>query len=54
MHKIPYFDASRLEDPHPIIANRKVRGGVLEPFPEKLYHILTDASTQGHADIVSF
>lgn len=53
--KIPYFDASTLEDPNPIIvANKRARGGVSEPFPEKLYRMLTDAAIQGHEDILSF
>jgi hypothetical protein len=34
----PYFDASALQDPDPgVMANRRTRGGVTEPFPEKLH-----------------
>lgn len=55
IQKAPYFDASTLNDPNPIIAaSKRARGGVTEPFPEKLYRILMDAKSQGFEDIVSF
>uniref|UniRef100_A0A7S1UYS0 HSF-type DNA-binding domain-containing protein n=1 Tax=Grammatophora oceanica TaxID=210454 RepID=A0A7S1UYS0_9STRA len=49
----PYFDASTLEDPDPIaLANRRTRGGVTEPFPEKLHRMLRDAEKNGQTDII--
>ena len=54
-NKVPYFDASVLEDPSPeILANRRTRGGVSEPFPEKLHRMLELAERDGHDDVVSF
>jgi len=52
----PYIDAARLasiavEDGE---AFRKTRGGVSEPFPEKLHRMLTDTENDGLANIVSF
>lgn len=42
--KSSYFDASLLEDPDPVdLANRRARGGVTEPFPEKLHRMLSEA-----------
>jgi len=53
---IPYFDASRLKDPDPeVLANRRLaRGGVMEPFPEKLHRMLSEVEARGEEDIVSF
>jgi len=46
--KSSYFDASLLEDPDPVdLANRRARGGVTEPFPEKLHRMLTEAEEDG-------
>ena len=51
----PYFDASSLEDPAPVIAtNRRTRGGVTEPFPEKLHRMLRETEERGESDLVSF
>jgi len=51
-----YFDASVLSDPGPITASglRRTRGGVTEPFPEKVHRMLTDAEANGNDDILSF
>lgn len=51
----PYFDASSLDDPDDIaLSNRRTRGGVTEPFPEKLHRMLCDAVESGTTDIISF
>lgn len=47
-----YRDASNLHDPIP--DTRRNRGGVTEPFPEKLHHMLEQTEREGLADIVSF
>jgi hypothetical protein len=52
---VPYFDASKLEDPDPtVVSNRRPRGGISEPFPEKLHRMLNEAEDAGEADVVSF
>lgn len=51
----PYFDASNLKDPDPVLlANRRARGGVTEPFPEKLHRMLREVEDSGENIIVSF
>lgn len=51
----PYFDASSLADPDPVtLANRRTRGGVTEPFPEKLHRMLIDAERGGEEEVVSW
>jgi hypothetical protein len=51
----PYFDASSMEDPDAAtLANRRTRGGVTEPFPEKLGRLLRETEERGEADVVSF
>lgn len=51
----PYFDASSLADPDPVaIANRRTRGGVTEPFPEKLHRLLQECEKRGESDVISF
>jgi len=51
----PYFDASSLADPDAsTLANRRTRGGVTEPFPEKLHRLIHDAEMNGESDIISF
>ena len=51
----PYFDASSLLDPNPVaLANRRTRGGVTEPFPEKLHRMLKEVEAAGENDIISF
>ena len=51
----PYIDVSALEDPDPQdSALRRTRGGVSEPFPEKLQRMLREAEDSGMTDVVSF
>ena len=47
-----YRDASNLNDPIP--DTRRNRGGVTEPFPEKLHRMLEQTETEGLTDVVSF
>jgi len=35
-------------------ANRRMRGGVIEPFPEKLHRLLLEVEAAGRADVISF
>mmetsp|Transcript_3462 Transcript_3462/g.5779 ORF Transcript_3462/g.5779 Transcript_3462/m.5779 type:complete len:362 (-) Transcript_3462:96-1181(-) len=51
----PYVDASSLKDPDPVLlANRRARGGVTEPFPEKLHRMLQEVEAAGNSGTVSF
>ena len=53
--KKPYFDAASLKDPDPVLlANRRARGGVTEPFPEKLHRMLCEVEASGDETTVSF
>lgn len=53
--KVPYFDASTLMDPDSAkLANRRRGGGVLEPFPEKLYRMIMEACSEGKEGVISF
>jgi hypothetical protein len=48
-----YIDVSEL----PVIAGQErqtIRGGVAEPFPQRLYYMLQDVEKQGKSHIVSF
>ncbi len=47
-----YADASQMNDPSP--DTRRNRGGVTEPFPEKLHRMLDAAEREGLSDVVSF
>jgi HSF-type DNA-binding len=47
-----YTDASGLVDPIP--DTRRNRGGVTEPFPEKLHRMLEGVEREGLSDVVSF
>lgn len=50
-----YIDASALKDPDPsLFERRRTRGGVTEPFPEKLHRMLRELEETGNADIISF
>jgi len=33
---------------------RRMRGGVIEPFPEKLHRLLTEVEAAGRSDVISF
>lgn len=35
-------------------ASRRMRGGVIEPFPEKLHRLLLEVEAAGRADVISF
>jgi hypothetical protein len=52
----PYIDVSRVADPNPEqgATLRRTRGGVSEPFPEKLCRMLSTAEQDGISHIVSF
>lgn len=53
--KVPYFDASTLMDPDSAEnSNHRRRGGILEPFPEKLYRMLMEACRDGEEGVISF
>ena len=47
-----YTDVSGMGDPAP--DTRRNRGGVVEPFPEKLHRMLESVEREGSTDIVSF
>jgi hypothetical protein len=47
-----YTDVSNLNDPVP--DTRRNRGGVTEPFPEKLHRMLEQTERDGLSDVVSF
>ena len=47
-----YTDVATVADPAP--DTRRNRGGVTEPFPEKLHRMLEFAEREGLADVVSF
>jgi len=54
-NNVAYFDASTLTDPDPVVvANRRTRGGVTEPFPEKLHRMIREAEKNGKQDVISF
>lgn len=51
----PYIDASAMADPPEFeLARRRTRGGVTEPFPEKLHRLLLEIEKDGNAHVVSF
>lgn len=51
----PYIDVSFMEDPDPEDSQiRRTRGGVTEPFPEKLHRMLEETQKEGLTDVVSF
>merc|ERR1712187_966115 len=46
-----------LPSPHSLFhrdGSRRMRGGVIEPFPEKLHRLLTEVEAAGRADVISF
>lgn len=47
-----YTDAATMNDPAP--DTRRNRGGVTEPFPEKLHRMLDSVEREGISDVVSF
>lgn len=49
-----YIDVSVMLDPKEETDQRHLRGGVAEPFPEKLHRMLREVEAAGQEDIVSF
>lgn len=49
----PYIDAAGITD-RPSSEEHRARGGVTEPFPEKLHRMLSEIDNAGNADIASF
>jgi hypothetical protein len=50
-HEVP------LPSPHSLFhrdGSRRMRGGVIEPFPEKLHRLLSEVETAGRSDVISF
>jgi hypothetical protein len=55
MQNAPYFDASSLEDPIPVgVSTRRTRGGVTEPFPEKLHRMIREVEKNGQDSVIGF
>lgn len=55
----PYIDVSSIVDKQPSAEDearqaKRTRGGVTEPFPEKLHRMLQEVEAEGKTDIVSF
>lgn len=51
----PYIDASAMADPPEFeLARRRTRGGVTEPFPEKLHRMLLEIEKEGNGHVISF
>lgn len=48
----PYLDVSGLRDPD--VSDKRTRGGVTEPFPEKLHRMLDEVRADGKDDVISF
>jgi hypothetical protein len=49
-----YVDVSVMPDPEDETNQRHLRGGVAEPFPEKLHRMLAEVQAAGEEDVVSF
>lgn len=51
----PYIDASAMADPPEFeLKRRRTRGGVTEPFPEKLHRMLLEIEKDGNGHVISF
>ena len=51
----PYIDVADAADPDPTDSRvKKTRGGVTEPFPEKLHRLLKEIEDDGNGDVISF
>jgi hypothetical protein len=51
----PYIDVADVKGPDPEDSTlRRTRGGVSEPFPEKLHRMLEEIDKQGISEVVSF
>jgi len=50
-------ETSALPSPHALFhrdGTRRMRGGVIEPFPEKLHRLLLEVEAAGRSDVISF
>ncbi|CAB9521839.1 shock factor protein 4 [Seminavis robusta] len=51
----PYVDVVDAADPDPSDSRvKKTRGGVTEPFPERLHRLLMEIAKDGNGDVISF
>jgi hypothetical protein len=51
----PYVDVANAIDPDPTDSRvKKTRGGVTEPFPERLHRLLKEIQNDGNGDVISF
>lgn len=51
----PYIDVAEIDGPNPEDTTlRRTRGGVSEPFPEKLHRMLREVEEEGLSEVVSF
>ncbi|CAB9521838.1 shock factor protein 4 [Seminavis robusta] len=51
----PYIDVADAADPDPTDTRvKKTRGGVTEPFPERLHRLLKEIADDGNGDVISF
>ena len=54
---MPGLQEVPLPSPHSLFhrdGSRRMRGGVIEPFPEKLHRLLTEVEAAGRSDVISF
>ncbi|KAI2489296.1 DNA binding protein [Fragilaria crotonensis] len=57
MMQVNHQQAFTLPSPHELTLRddtRRMRGGVIEPFPEKLHRLLTEVEAAGRSDVISF
>jgi len=55
--KAPCVGELPLPSPHSLFhrdGSRRMRGGVIEPFPEKLHRLLLEVEAAGRSDVISF
>jgi len=55
--KAPCVGELPLPSPHSLFhrdGSRRMRGGVIEPFPEKLHRLLLEVEAAGRCDVISF
>jgi hypothetical protein len=50
----PFMGAGGVDPPDPIPDTHRNRGGVTEPFPEKLHRMLETCEREGKGDVASF
>lgn len=57
MTQLNHHQAFTLPSPHELTLRddtRRMRGGVIEPFPEKLHRLLIEVEVAGRSDVISF